>query len=262
MKILDNFKKINLFRVSIFFLFSINCINAEVLNGFNEQIFMSVDGVANVIWQFRLDAPAKNELHLPWNFSLKNTERIKFDLFVDSKKNVKIYDSSGEYIAPVKLISISGTNFISVNSNYLKNYKTFEIRFTIDNFFNIDSTEVEDFGNYTFKKKYVNTTSNQLKDFKSEIFLPEGFVITSVEETIPKQGKDDPVSPFEISRNKNLNSVWIKSPVLKLGDQIFVKFRFKKETKSPVLFIILSLISLGYLYYFRDLIKPVNEKKS
>jgi hypothetical protein len=233
-------------------------ISAQTLNDFLEKIFIDADGNAQVSWKFSLIKSGKDIMLLPWNFSSDKVEQSNF-FISQNEKTIKLkVDSSSKSI--VEIVTSEGTKFVRVDISVFNDSDKIEIKFNKQKFYDLKNTEVEEFGNYTLKKRFVNTTPTKLKNFSSEIIVPAGFVITSVEETIPKQASDDPVSPFALNRTKNQNSVIIKSPGLKLGDNVFIKFRFKEDAKSPVLLIFLSIVAVLYLVYFRDVLKPANGK--
>jgi hypothetical protein len=47
---------------------------------------------------------------------------------------------------------------------------------------------------------------------------------------------------------------------VKLGENLFIKFRFKENNRSLLLGLLLGAVAIGYLIIFRDLRKPKAEK--
>lgn len=253
---------VNKILLNIYFyliVISLSCSNltsAQVLQDFSEKIYLNTNGNTDIIWEFIIQKNHKDRILLPWSFPESYFNKINFNVYCCSGqiKN-ESDDSLNNKTLTVALKKIEGTIFLELNSIGIKDSSKLEIKFTLPEYFVIKNEQVEEFGNYTFKKKFVNTTPTQIKNFSSEIILPSGYVITSVLETIPKQASEDPVSPFQISRTNELNSVIIKTPILKLGDNTFIKFRFKSDAKSPLLMILLVIVGGFYLIYFRDIIK-------
>ncbi|HMN47539.1 MAG TPA: hypothetical protein PKD67_00220 [Ignavibacteriaceae bacterium] len=251
-KILSN----NFFYLILIILSCSNLTSAQVLQNFSEKIYLSTNGNTDVNWKFIIQKNHKDRILLPWSFPESYFDKINFNVYCcNGQKINEINDSLNNMTLTASLKKIEGTVFLELNSIGIKDSSKLEIKFTLPEYFVIKNEQVEEFGNYTFKKKFVNTTSTQIKNFSSEIILPSGYVITSVLETIPKQASEDPVSPFQISRTNELNSVIIKTPILKLGDNTFIKFRFKSESKSPILMILFVIVGGFYLIYFRDIIK-------
>lgn len=235
--------------------------SAQTLKEFSQKISMWADGKANVELNFIIVKENKDKILVPWSFTKPDSAGVSFNVFLNHKQLKSLKDSSGNKYYPVEFITMEGTDFLELNVSSFDDFDTITIKFTVSDFFNIKKTKIESFGNYTLKNKFVNTTSTLLKDFSSEIILPQGYDITSVDESIPKQENNDPISPYSISRKGELNSVILKSSGLKLGDNTFIKFRFKQEKKSPFILIILSVTGILYLLFFRDLIRPISTNK-
>ena len=132
--------------------------------------------------------------------------------------------------------------------------RSMHVTFPIQQFFDLRKEKIIDFGNYIIKKRYINTSIALIDSFSSELVLPAGFVVTSVDETIPKQTEESSISPFVVQKNDGRNSVVVRTVKMKLGEHAFVKMQAKSGAKSPVLLIVLSLIAMLYVVAFRDLV--------
>lgn len=226
--------KRNIFLM-ILFISSISF--AQVVNEFDEKIFFENNGKAKVVWDITFQSSLNQEIFLPYNFN--------------EIKDVKIESENCE----AKLIVKGENKFIAIRNVSSSNIK---LKLYLNKF--IVLSESEEFGNYVIKYRFINTTFDKINKFNSYLVLPIGFVVSTVDETIPKQSEDNPVFPFQIGKIENRNSVQLLNSNMKLGDQAFIKLQIKHEKKSPVVFIIFSLFAIGYLYLFRDLISKNQNK--
>lgn len=226
--------KRNIFLM-ILFISSISF--AQVVNEFDEKIFFENNGKAKVVWNITFQSSLNQEIYLPYNFN--------------EIKDVKVESENCE----AKLIVKGENKFIAIRNVSSSNIK---LNLFLNKF--IVLSESEEFGNYVIKYRFINTTFDKINKFNSYLVLPIGFVVSTVDETIPKQSEDNPVFPFQIGKIENRNSVQLLNSNMKLGDQAFIKLQIKHEKKSPVVFIIFSLFAIGYLYLFRDLISKNQNK--
>ena len=220
-------------------------VAGQSLAKFSEQIFMEKDGNAVVVWNI---VPACDTLHmllLPWNFPQSDGATIHL-----LAQNA----DTSRHLVEARLIAKEGIRFVRVESADHSALRSMHVTFPIQQFFDLRKEKIIDFGNYIIKKRYINTSIALIDSFSSELVLPAGFVVTSVDETIPKQTEESSISPFVVQKNDGRNSVVVRVAKMKLGEHAFVKMQAKSDAKSSVLFIGLSLIGILYLIFFRDLI--------
>jgi hypothetical protein len=224
----------------IFCPFYISALNAQEIKRFNERIFTNADGTASVEW--KIEPGEAKFLELPFGFK-KNSPFIccgtpDDKIIIAEKNNVR---------------------YLEIGEEELKGKKEITLRFGISDFMNFNGAEKKEFGNISFKNRFVNTSANRIKEFKSEIILPEGYVVTSVDETTPKVSSSKPDSPFEVISVNNRHGVAIKNSNMKIGDNAAITFKAKKESKSPVFLAVMLLAGAAYLFFYRDVLKaPVN----
>lgn len=222
----------------IFVLFISSFLYSQQIEKFEEKIFIETNGNAKVNWEIEFVSIPDSNFLLPWNFNGS-------DLIQSEIQNIKL-----------QLVNKNENKFLIVKN---LNTKKVEINFSINSFYKIDENSAEDFGNYVFKYRFVNTTLEKINNFSSTIILPKEFIVSSIDETIPKQSEDNPVFPFQVTKENSNHAVKLIASKLKLGDQTFIKMQIKKEKKSLMVLILFSLIGIAYLYFFKDLIKP-NQK--
>ncbi|MCX7875478.1 MAG: hypothetical protein N2321_04830 [Melioribacteraceae bacterium] len=211
-----------------------NIFYAQSANYFYEKIYLNENGNAYVIWDIEFNQVYNDEIKLPFVFKNLNTASLE----------------SNEL--QLNFIKSDGNSFIVIKE--LKTTKA-QIKFNVDSFYNFSTDKLEDFGNYNFKYRFINSTLSKINKLYSRIILPAGYVISSIDETIPKESEDNPVFPYELLKDKNRNAVELKASNLKLGEHAFIKMKIKKEEKSLWVLILFSVIGIIYLYFFKDLIK-------
>lgn len=236
--------------VIVFILLSAISVKAQSVSAFKESIYIAEKGGASVVWSLTTAPGDSVELLLPWNFKEKPDAKIKFSLF-------SAPDNKPIETEPV-LIVRKGSLFVLVPLMNKMPAGSYRIEFKVNEFQNLDREKAEEFGNYPFKYRFINTTLPNIKDFESRIYLPERFVIASVDETIPKQTEDNPVSPFTLGSSEGKNHIKIATPLLKLGDHIYVKMNVKREEKPITTLIVFAAAGLLYLFFFRELVSKKN----
>ena len=225
-------------KILLFVLFLAGIIKPQVIKTFHERIFTSVDGSAKVEWNIKADFDSMSQVILPFNF-----------------KTAAGFTLNGQPGNEISISEINNAQSVTIKTEGLKNKKELNLTFSIKEFLNIEKAEKKEFGNMVFKNKFVNTSGLMLKDFRSEIILPEGYVVTSVDESTPKASPNKPDSPFEVIYVDKKHGVAIKNSSMKIGDNAAITFKTKKENKSRIFLAVLLLAGAGYLFYFRDILK-------
>lgn len=235
------------------FLFCIS-IFAQKPNIYSEKIVMNENGSANIVWKFTDDGNS-NELLFPWNFNNKNLADLRFNLYkigkskADSDSLIQLATSNNPSV-----VDRDGIKFISLKIDQGARNKAWQIEFSLKDFIEFPENNAEEYGNYSVKYRYINTSFSQIKNFESILVLPSGYVIVSIDETIPKQTEDNPVSPYQLGVTDAQNSVTLKVQNMKLGEHAFVKMNVKREAKSYLVFFVFGAAGFLYLFFFRDLV--------
>jgi len=244
------------------FLFCIS-VFAQKPDSYSEKIVMNENGSAKIAWKFTIEEANVNELLFPWNFSVKNLANIKFSLYKIGKSKTNT-DSLIQFSVAYNpsIVDRDGIKFLSLKIDQAEQNKIWQIEFTIKDFIEFPENNAEEFGNYSVKYRYINTSFSQIKNFESTLVLPAGYVIVSVDETIPKQTEDNPVSPYQLGVTDVQNSITLKVQNMKLGEHAFVKMNVKREAKSYLVFFIFGAAGFLYLFFFRDLVTQKNGKEN
>ncbi len=217
-------------------------INAQVIHELNEQITFDREGNAELKVFLKSEKGYFKELLIPFNCKGENKEVLGENLFVAKK------------------ISIQGIDYLYVSKLDSSNFKECTIIVKIKKYYDFNSEEISDFRNYLLKYRFINTRFPLIKNYSLKIILPNNYNITSIDESIPKATEDSPKSPFKLGNNNGNYFVELNGEDVKLGENLYIKFRFKENEKSMLLGILFGIIAIGYLIVFRDLRKPKANK--
>lgn len=209
---------------------------AKTARTFDEKVTLDAAGNASVVWTITgLKDPA-SEILLPWNFT---------------------DDSAAVAVAPsgrlnAAIVSREGAMFLRLSSPGPIDCDSVTLAFDIPGFFAFAHAKKGDFGNYVVKKKFVNTTLIRIDRLSSEFYLPAGFDIASVEETLPEKPAGESASPFDIIRRGDRTGIAIALDSAGLGDAVYFRMKIKSSEKSPLLLILFVCCGIAYLVMFRD----------
>lgn len=237
----------------ILILLNSNFLFGQVVNNFSEKIYIAKDGSAEVIWNFEfINDSSENYLVLPWNFKAETLDmgKTKFTSMNGSTKEI-----TGE------LTNIHSNYFLRLSVDTLIKKHNYIVKFFIPAYYDFEKEEIGDYGNYSLKFTFANSSVPLIKDFTSSVILPEGYIIGSVVESIPKQKSEESIPPFKLFREKERNGISLSAEKLKLGENAFLNFKFKSEGKPYFFLFALIAAALLYLIFFRDVLKNGNNVK-
>lgn len=112
------------------------------------------------------------------------------------------------------------------------------------------------FGNRTMTYRFLNSTTTTFASVATEVILPEGFVVTSVDDSEPPATDSSTTPPFTVVSRDGRHGIRVSARNVGLGGVTSVVFRFKERRMSPVLPIALVAVSVLYLFWFRGLTRP------
>jgi hypothetical protein len=110
------------------------------------------------------------------------------------------------------------------------------------------------FGNRTITYRFLNTTPSEFAAVSTQIVLPDGFVVTSVDDSEPPANESSTTPPFAVVSRDGRHAVSVTAAHVGLGGAASVTFRFKERKVSPLISIALLAVGAGYLAGFRSLI--------
>lgn len=112
------------------------------------------------------------------------------------------------------------------------------------------------FGNRTLTYRLVNSTATTFGEVVNDVILPEGFVVTSVEDSEPPSSDSSTTMPFAVVSRDGRHGVRISARDVGIGGTTMIVFRFKERTIPPVVPIGLTVLAALYLFAFRGLTRP------
>jgi len=133
-----------------------------------------------------------------------------------------------------------------------------EIAFTVDDYFNAVSSPGP-FGNRSLGYRFVNVSFAGIEKFTAEIVLPAGHVFNALSRFSPQPEKAGMIAPFTIFHAGGRSVGRIVVDRVGLGDEIALDCTFRSGRRSKLLLVILIVLALAYLVFFRDVL--TNGKK-
>jgi len=172
---------------------------------------------------------------------------LEYSIFIDFiNRTAALYEVDTARVGATRFLVVRGCR---------ASRDTVEVEFTVPHYFDRTKLKKEAHGNYRLSRRFVQTAESEIASFERTIVLPKGFVVSSVDESIPQYTEKDSKSPFTISKIADRHALTLRAKNMKLGDVAMVSMRVKEEGKSAVLFGILMLAGLFHLIFFRDVLK-------
>jgi len=109
------------------------------------------------------------------------------------------------------------------------------------------------FGNRTMTHRLLNSTPAVLAKVTSQVVLPDGFVVTSVEASDPPSTESSTAPAFSVGSRDGRHAVSVSASDIGLGQATSVTFRFKERRVPPVIPVALFALAAAYLIGFRSL---------
>lgn len=106
----------------------------------------------------------------------------------------------------------------------------------------------------TLTYRFLNNTSVPVTGYTMKILLPDGKLVHSVVEKMPK-GKGADAAVVNYITENGRSGLAVSGKNLKFGDVISVKFIAVPEKKSYVALIFLGIAAVLYLISFKDIVK-------
>jgi len=131
-----------------------------------------------------------------------------------------------------------------------------KLSFTVPGFYDWKKEKVADFGNRGLEYRFLNTLPTRVQSYAMELMLPAGYVVNTVEDSMPKLTSKSPAPPYQIVRNGDQYGIAIKASKLGVGDFSMVRIRFKDGNKSTGFLLAGLAVCALYLIGFRDTVRP------
>jgi hypothetical protein len=211
----------------------------------SEKIEMDATGAAKVKIAARLAKAEPGTLLIPTSF--KAVEGLKID---------------GLAGASVALTEKDGVRSFAITTPVAPSEKEpVMVSFSVPGFYDWKKEKVADFGNRGLEYRFLNTLPTRVQSYSMQLMLPPGYVVNTVEDSLPKLTSKSPSPPYQIVRSGDQYGISIKSSKLGVGDYCMVRIRFKDGSKSTA-FLMSGLLLAGvYLIAFRGTARTPTEAK-
>ena len=111
----------------------------------------------------------------------------------------------------------------------------------------------------TLKFRFLNSSQASVSGYSLKLMLPEGEVVHSVVEKIPK-GKAGQGAQVHYISEDNRQGLVLDAKNINFGDTASVQLIAVPAERSPVLLVLLGVIAIIYMVGFRDIVKKPAEQ--
>ncbi len=166
-------------------------------------------------------------------------------------------DVQGVAPTALRLVEKGGNRFLALDLPVAAAPAAVEVAFAVDDYFKAGGSPGP-FGNRKLGYRFVNVSFAGIEKFSAALVLPSGYVFNAVSDFSPQPESAGMVAPFTISREDGRSVGRIAIDHIGLGDEVALSCTFRSGRRSKLLLVILALMALAYLVFFRDLLR---EKK-
>lgn len=213
-------------------------VEAQTLSRYAETVWLNADGSARIVAE--VDVPART------------SGTIAVPLAAPSLTNLAVTGAQG---ARAEIATVGGRGFVSLSLGaLLANPARVQITADAPAFFPALAQPAGEFGNRVLTRRVVNATPMTIGTLSSEIVLPPGYAVTSIQRSEPAGAESSTAPPYAIGSREGRHTVRIATRDVALGGATAVTFRFKERRPSLILPAALAALSLAYLIGFRGLI--------
>ncbi len=211
------------------------------IKAIRDTIEIKKTGAAEITEEIQIEDFNKKELCLPVNY-----------IWVEIKSAV--IKETGEALT-CSIKTLEGTDYIYLNlDNKDVNEKTIQINFKDPAFLIWKNAGPGDFGIYTYKNEYRNSTRMVIEEYGMEVILPEGFIINSIVKSTPAFTGKDPEPPYSFKNLSDKSHIYIKTKNLSPFKVCSIEYSFVEKKNSFILPVASIIIMILFLVFFRDLV--------
>ncbi|MBI5726911.1 MAG: hypothetical protein HY965_03595 [Ignavibacteriales bacterium] len=229
--------------VALLLQFYPGALHAGVIKQLSYKIDLQDNGSALVSIMCRFDSLTSATLLVPFCFTA--CDSLKFN---------------NEINPAVFLVDSNTVKYISIPSALLQAKSSFTLSMQVKGYYIPEAGKTNEFGHIAIKQKFVNTTVLFIRGLQVKLVLPAGYVVSTVDESIPKLSNNNPEAPYAVLEENGRHAVELTAKNLRLGDNAMVALTIKQEKKSDVFLWILLAAIAAYAILFRDILKPASKK--
>ncbi len=211
---------------------------------YEEEVSLDRSGDAIVTTRIQLTGEAPASLLLPFSYEVAE------DLSVRPRQRVT-----------VAAVEIAGTKALELRCPQ-GSLRSLTVRYTLPRRYDW-SAPPEAFGNRRVGHELVQTQHLKIDRYQLRMILPQGFRVNEVLRTTPPfNPKKASELPFELGEKDGRATVELAVSGLALGDRVGLELEAKSARRSASVWIAGLLVSLLYLIFFRDVLRPSAEGKA
>lgn len=240
-------KIFNMITITIIFFMSLPYITFAgeeeqiKIKAIRDIIEIKKTGAAEITEEIQIEDFNNKELYLPMNY-----------IWVELKSAV--IKETGESLSG-SIKTLEGIDYIYLNpGNKDISEKTIQIKFKDPAFLIWKNAGPGNFGIYTYKNEYRNSTRMFIEEYDMEVILPEGFIINSIIKSTPAFTNKDPEPPYSFKNLSNGSHIYIKTKNLAPFKVCSIEYGFAEKKTSPFLAVASIIIMVLFLIFFRDLL--------
>jgi hypothetical protein len=108
----------------------------------------------------------------------------------------------------------------------------------------------------TIAHRFMNSTRFPVERYRLEVLLPEGYVVHTVPEALPKAKAKETTSRVRLIEKDGRQGAVLEMAGLRLGDATSMRIEYEPAKKSLAVLWFGLLLSVLYLMFFRDVLRP------
>ncbi len=210
---------------------------------YEEEVSLDLSGDAVVTTRIELAGEAPARWWLPFG------HEVAEDLAVEPREGVA-----------VAAVEVAGSGALELRTAASRgSLRSLTVRFTLPRLYDW-SAPPEAFGNRRVAHQLVHTQPLEIDRYRLRMILPAGFRVNEVLRTTPPfNPKKASELPFELGEEHGRATVALVVDGLVLGDRVGLELEVKSARRSATLWIAGLLVSVLYLLFFRDVLRPSGE---
>jgi len=111
-------------------------------------------------------------------------------------------------------------------------------------------------GSRLLRHRFVNTQEAPIGRYALKILLPQETIVHAIREQLPRPGRKEFLPRVELDRFDGRQGAQLQLSGLRQGDRASMELEVVAEQRSVFWLLALLPLALGYLFAFRDTVKP------
>lgn len=111
-------------------------------------------------------------------------------------------------------------------------------------------------GSRLLRHRFVNTQEAPIGRYAATVLFPPEVIAHRVNEQLPRPGRKEFAPRVELDRFDGRQGARLQLANLRQGDRTSMELEIVDERRSAVWLLLLVPLAAGYLFFFRDLVRP------